>query len=279
MDLTKSYEVLGIPENSSMEEVEKRFDLLVRRLRGKQSIEGMDESESIVTAYKVIKESERQAAVDQYNQTRFGTDFKKKERMEKAEHFWSYYRWHVVGVIAAIVILVMVVNMVIEQRRLAALPPPALEVMLYGNYYDTDEASIEQALLARYTDWGRVKVIVNYLPSESSGAMDPAYVQKSFVVLATERPDVYILDSTTFATLMEQGGLTPLDELKSGISAEQLMTGTQPEDDQSHVYGVKINNSTLWNTVKIADIDKIAVIRQKPKNLQNAKRFIIDSAR
>ncbi len=279
MDLAKAYEILGIPEGSSMEDVEKRFDILVRRLRGKPSIEGMDDSESIVTAYKMIKESERQAAVDQYNKTRFGTNYKKKDRMEKAEHFWSYYRWHVVGAIAVIVILVMIVNAVIEQRRLAALPPPALEVMLYGNYFDTDEASIEQALLARYTEWERVKVIVNYLPDEASGAMDPAYVQKSFVVLATERPDVYILDASTFTTLMEQGGLTPLDELKSGISSGQLMTGTHPDDDQSHVYGVKINNSTLWKTVNIPDIDKIAVIRQDPKNLQNAKKFILDSAK
>jgi hypothetical protein len=280
MDLKRAYEILGIPENSSMEEVEKRFEILIRNQRRKQSGEGAINPESYAQAYKTIKEAERRAAVERYNETRFGTNSRKKQLMEKLEYFWNYYRWYVFGSIIAIIVLVMLINGFIEKRREAALPPPDLEIMLYGNYNGADEVGMEKELLKKYTNWKRVHVLLNYYPSEMSGIADPAYVQKSIVLLATEHPDVYIVDRPAFERMLQQGALSPLDDLKSslgpGLSSDKMLTGSQPQDDKPHLYGLDITGNSLWSAVLVPSTEKIAVLSLKPKHPDNAKRFIVD---
>lgn len=278
MDLRKAYEILDLPENSSMEEVDQRFDLLLRRMKGKRSEEGMGGSENINEAYRIIKESARQAAIDQYNEARFGSNPQKKARREKIEHFWSYYRWHVVGSIIVIIIAVMVIQGVIERQKLAALPPPDLEIMLYGDYFNADEGSLERAILQKYPDWQRIKVIVNFLPNGSFGGQEMAYVQKSFAILATEHPDVYILDSSTFQKMVEQSALANLDDLKgktpTELSTDKMLIGTQPEDSEPHLYGIDITDRSLWNSSQEPEVRKIATIGKRSKNTENAKNFI-----
>jgi len=282
MDLKKAYEVMEIPENSSMEDVEKRFDILVRRMRrdNNQSVENINESENFSEAYKTIKEFERLAEVERYNTARFGTNIKKRERSEKIEHFWNHHRWKVIASIAAIAVIAIVLNIVLNNIKEANLPKPALEVMMYGNYYGANDADLEKAILAKFTDWQRVKAIVNYLPDSSTGNADPAYVQKSFVVLATEHPDVYILDKNTFKTMLSQGALSNLDALKSelttGHSTDQLLTGAQPDDKEDHLYGIDISANPLWKTIGLPRNDKIAVLSVNQKNVENAKRFMLN---
>jgi hypothetical protein len=280
MDLKKAYETMELPENCSIEEVEKRFDILVRRMRGKKSEDNTDHSEIIIEAYKTIKEFERQGKVDRYNENRFGTNIRKKERSEKIEQFWILHRWKVIASIVAIAVIAIVSNIVINNIKLANLPKPALEVMMYGEYYGANDQDLEKALLEKFADWKRVKAIVNYLPGESSGATDPAYVQKSLVVLATEHPDVYILDKATFKTMLAHDALTNLDSLKSALSAQhsaaQLITGTQANDTESHLYGVDISDDPIWKTIGLPQKNKIAVFSTNLKNPENAKRFIMN---
>jgi hypothetical protein len=274
MDLKKAYEIMELPENSSIEEVEKRFDVLVRRMRGKNT----DESENTIRAYKTIKEFERQSEIDQYNTAKFGDNSKRRERSDKIETFWLHHRWKVIGSIAGIAVLAVILNIVINNIKIANLPKPALEVMMYGDYYGGNDKDFAKAILTKYSDWQRVKAIINYLPGETSGANDPAYVQKSFILLATEHPDIYILDKTTFNTMLRQNALTNLDSWKSDMSAthsaDQLITGKRADDTEAHLYGVDLSDDPIWKTINVPQNDKIAVLRINPKNPENAKRFI-----
>jgi hypothetical protein len=278
MDLKKAYETMELPENSSIEEVEKRFDILVRRMRRNKSEANIDNSEIIIDAYKTIKEFERQGKIDQYNVTRFGTNIRKKERSEKIEQFWLLHRWKVIASIAAIAVIAIVTNIVIDNIKMANLPKPALEVMMYGEYNGGKDQDLEKNILEKFADWKRVKAIINYLPGESSGATDPAYVQKSFAILATEHPDVYILDKSTFKTLLAQNALTNLDSWKSTLSTDhstgQLITGTQANDTEAHLYGVDLSDDPIWKAIGLPLNDKIAVLSTNVKNPENAKRFI-----
>lgn len=278
MDLKKAYEIMELPEGSGIEEVEKRFDILVRRMRGKTGEEDINDSEVIIKAYKTIKNLERQGKVDRYNEAKFGTNIRKKERSEKIERFWIQNRGKVLASIGAIIVIAIVLNIVINKIKSANLPKPALEVMMYGDYYGGNDQDFEKGILTKYADWKRVKAIVNYLPGKSSGIADPAYVQKSFVTLATEHPDVYILDKTTFKTMLAQNAISNLDAWKSGLSADhsadQLITGTQETDKEAHLYGIDISDDPLWKAIGLPQNDKIAVLSLNPKNMENAKKFI-----
>ncbi|QGQ93928.1 hypothetical protein EHS13_02915 [Paenibacillus psychroresistens] len=280
MDLKEAYEIMDLTEDSSIEELEKRFDFFVRRNRGKTSEEDVTESEKMIKAYKTIKDAKRQGEINKYNDAKFGTNIRKKERSEKRELFWLHHRWKVIAIVVGIGILSVVGNIVINSIKQANLPKPALEIMMYGDYYGGKDEDLQKAILTKYPDWKRVKAIVNYLPGESSNSMDPAFVQKSFVVLATERPDVYILDKTTFQTMLAQNTLVSMDEWKTELGAQytasQLITGKQETDTEAHVYGVDITNDPMWKTLGLELNDKIAVRSMKKVNEANAKRFIIN---
>jgi hypothetical protein len=280
MDLIKAYEIMELPENSSIEEVEKRFDILVRRMRGKKSETDLDDSETVINAYNTIKEFNRQVEVDRYNQARFGTNVRKKDRSEKIEQFWIHHRWKVFASIAAIAIIAIVSNIVINNIKLANLPKPALNVMMYGDYYGVKDQDLEKAILEKFLDWKRVKTIINYLPGASSGITDSAYIQKSVILLATEHPDVYILDKATFKTMLDQHALANLDSWKSTLStdhtADQLITGKQENDTEAHLYGVDISDDPIWKAIGLPQNDKIAVLSASLKNTENVKRFILN---
>jgi hypothetical protein len=280
MDLKKAYEIMELPENSSIEEVEKRFDILVRRMRGKKSETELDDSESVINAYKTIKEFERKVEVDRYNQARFGTNVRKKERSEKIENFWIHHRWKVFAFIAVIAVIAVVSNIVINNIKLANLPKPALEVMMYGDYYGVNDQDLEKAILEKFSDWKRVKAIINYVPGATTGMTDSAYLQKSIVILATEHPDIYILDKATFKTMLKQNALTNLDSWKSTIStdhtAEQLITGSQANDTEAHLYGIDLSDDPIWKAIGLPQNEKIAVLSINQKNTENAKRFFIN---
>jgi len=281
MDLKKAYEIMELPENSSKEEIEKRFDILVRRMRGNSGSTDTEvtQSEDVIKAYNVIKEFERQQNIDQYNVARFGTNIKKKQRSEKIEHFWSQHRRTVMISIISIVVLAIIGNIVIKNIKNANLPKPELEVMLYGDYYGGEEKNLVNGILTKFTEWTTVKAIINYLPS-STGGMDSAYVQKSFVMLATERPDVYILDKATFETMLAQNAISPLDSWKDELSAnhtpEQLLTGKQTDDTEPHLYGIDISDDPIWAAAGLPLNDKIVVLSMNDKHIENSKKFILN---
>jgi hypothetical protein len=280
MDLKEAYEIMELSEDSSKEELEKRFDFFVRRNRRKTSEEEVSASENMIKAYNTIKEAKRQAEINKYNDAKFGTNIRKKERSEKRELFWLHHRWKVIAIVAGIGILAIVGNIVINNIKQANLPKPALEIMMYGDYYGGDNEELQKAILTKYPDWKRVKALINYLPEQSSGAMDPALEQKSFIVLATERPDVYILDKTTFQSMLAHNALVSMDEWKTELNAQyssnQLLTGKQETDTEAHVYGVDITNDPIWKTLGLTLKDKIVVQSMKKGNEANAKRFIVN---
>jgi hypothetical protein len=280
MDLKEAYEILELPEDSTKEELEKRFDVFVRRNRGKTSEEEISASENMIKAYNIIKDAKRQGEIDRYNDAKFGTNIRKKERAEKRELFWLHHRWKVVAIVAGIGLLAMITNIVINNIKEANLPKPALEIMMYGDYYGGKDEDLQKAILTKYPDWKRVKAIINYLPGASNGSMDPAFMQKSVVVLATERPEVYILDKTTYKTMLAQNALVNMDAWKTDLNANyspnQLLTGKQETDTEDHVYGLDITDDPIWKALGLASNDKIAVLSMKKGNEENAKRFIVN---
>jgi len=282
MELKKAYEVLGVPEDCNIDEVEKRFDILVRRMHAQSSDNSADSSDNVIQAYKTIKESRRQIELEQYKEKQFGTNIRKRKRSEKFETFWLNHRAKVVGAVVGIILLAAIANITIKNIEQANLPKPALNLMLYGDYYNSGkiEAKMEKAILAQFTTWQRVVVVDNYLPSNSSNDTMSAYIEKSVAILATFHPDVFILDKASFKSLLAQGALSNLDflqsELNSDHAADQLQTGTQPDDKGAvHLYGVDISSDPLWKTIGLPENDKIAVLSLNPKNKANAVQFML----
>lgn len=292
--MKEAYEKLGLPETATSEEVDNRYTLLMRQARSEQrrnpdkTNEVEERFADVTKAYNYILEEEKRKSLEEISRKKYGKFKGMAGAAEKTEHFFRYYRYHVLGVLALIGIIIYIgisiFNHRAEQERLAKLPPIDLSIMFLGSYITPDGGQdftqIENAILAQFPEWKRVKVDVTYVPALDSGSPnDAALLQKAMLVLATERSDLYIMDQTAFNWVGNQGIVRNLEpeltgELKSLVTPDMVRRTEITEDKSEQIYAVNISNSPLAEELPIAKTDMIAGVRGDSEKEANALAFI-----
>lgn len=290
-ELKQAYETMGLPELAAKEEVEKRYTTLMRQSRSRAQLQkdnagDADESFATITkAYRLILEYEDRKLTDAFNEQEYGKYKKMAGQAQKMDHFWRYYKFHTLGAIAAVALIIYGVisfmNYREEQERLANLPPVDLNVSFMGNYMLKDDAPkkepIETALLTAFPEWKRFVSTLTFVPKDQQSQF--AYMQKAVLVLATEHPDVYIMDESIFDWIGVQGMLLKLDDDVNGVFKPHLTDSLTKklktdEDTQEHVYGIDLSKSALVNQLPLYKENMIIGIRVDSKNPDKAKAFI-----
>ncbi|RCW45556.1 J domain-containing protein [Paenibacillus prosopidis] len=289
-ELKQAYETMGLPEFATKEEVEKRYTTLMRQARSrsqqKQGTEGTDDSFAKITqAYRFILEYEDRKLTDAFNEQEYGKYKKMAGQAQKMDHFWRYYKFHTIGAIAAVALIIYGIISFIdyreEQERLANLPPVDLNVSFMGNYMLREDAPkeepLEKALLAAFPEWKRFVTMVTFVPADEQNQY--AYMQKAVLILATEHPDVYIMDRNIFKWVGAQGMLINLDndvsgELKPLLKDGLAMKLKTDEDTEEHVYGIDLSDTAIVDELPLYKESMIIGIRADSKNQDKAKAFI-----
>ncbi|ANS73918.1 hypothetical protein AWM70_04505 [Paenibacillus yonginensis] len=296
-ELRKAYQTLGLEEGAPREEVNKKYDLYVRRSRSRgrsqEGTEPEEDFEAINRAYRFIIDYEDNKIIEQKRQERFRKWGKWAGAAEKTDDFLRLHRTKIwLSLLALVVIIVAIttyVNHKQEQERLASLPPVDLSVMFIGNFVLPDGSkageALEQSILAPFPDWKRVTAHVTYLPMDNTnaGQMAIALQQKAQIDVMTEKPDLYIMDKSTFDWLAQGGALQKLDdyangELKSLLTGETALKQKTEDDTSSHVYGIDLSSSPLSANLALGKTDMIAGIRGgtelSGKSLEFIKRYL-----
>ena len=291
MDLKTAYERLGLPENASREMVEKRYDMYLRQERRRRRETGDDrespEFAEITRAYRFIVEQEEKQAVSELTEQQYGKYKKYAGLAEKIDHFITYYKWHTLGAILHVGLIIYGINAYIdykeEQARLAALPPMDIYGMLMGQFYTEDMSmetdSLETAMLGHFPDWKRVELELLSFSLEPRSELDFAMLQKATAVLATEKPDIYILDAQTYEWLARSGVLLELDEYVAGRFASLIPENAARkvsggEENGMHVYGIDLARSPLIEALPIYKEQFIVGIRRDSERIDNALHLI-----
>ncbi|HZG58706.1 J domain-containing protein [Paenibacillus sp.] len=291
LTLERAYEILGLTNGAPREEVEKRYELLLRKSRGGRQ-GGFEE---VNRAYKLIVKTEDEKVVGEIEAQQYGKYKRFSGHAAKIDHFMSYYKWHLIGSIAAVLLIVYGISSYMdhraEQARLAALPPPELEASFIGRFYLPQEGDaterLEAALVASMPGWQRVEADVLPLDMGAQSTMDVAMQQKAMVQLATERPDVYIMDADSFQWIARSGGLRPLDAeaaawgdllpesaaMRSAV-VESSPGSAEPAFGEEHVYGIDVGASPLAEALPAAKREMIVGLRVDAQRPDNALAFI-----
>ncbi|MCC3375506.1 J domain-containing protein [Cohnella sp. REN36] len=288
-ELKQAYAVLGLSENADREQLENRYYLLVRRARAQKMREGGDQSgaervdeEAISRAYRFIKDYEESKAKAEFTEQNYGKYKKMAGRAQKWDHFLHYYKFHIIGAIILLIAIGYGIKSYVdhrhEQAELAKLPPANLAVMFYGNYFYGDGLSpdtkpLAEDILKEFPDWQRVLAELTYVPSDTKSEQDIALLQKSMLVLMTDKSDLYIMDKANFAKLATQGALQPLDD-KSGIEPALAMKAKTEEDTSERVYGVDLSGTKMAEELGLHGTEFVAGIRVSAKHPDEAMTYI-----
>jgi len=300
LDLKRAYEILGLPENATRDEVEKKYDLLLRRevARSRGGKKESSEFDEINRAYRTIIDFEGQKVVEKINEEKYGKYKQHADKVAKLDHFFSYYRWHLISAIVLVAFIIYGISAYIdhqeEQARLAALPPQDLEVSIIGQFalpQDAEIETLEEAVLAQFPGWQRVEADLQYLNMSPGAATDVAMQEKAFLTLVTEVPDLYILDQYTFLWVAQSGALMNLDSIVEERFAGLLPDGsamTAPEREAvldadpdtpidqlpHHIYGIDLTSSPLVKELPLGMREVIVAIRGNAERPEKALEFI-----
>ncbi|MGG4553736.1 molecular chaperone DnaJ [Paenibacillus humicus] len=283
-DLKRAYEQLGLSENASREEVEQAFDMVLRKSRSRKGDdEANSEYERSLRAYKLITEHEDQRKIEQMSRDRFAKWGKFAGTAEKIDDFFRVYRTHVIVGIIAVVVLIFGINAFAdyraEQKRIAALPPLDLSILLIGNFA-VDEASngeeaLEQAILKQFPEWNRVDLQITYVPEQG----EMVYRQKAMAVIATEKPDLYVIDKPTFDWISGGGGFKNLQAESEGVLSPVLpdhaaLRAQAEEDPEPQVYAIDLTSSELADQLPLFKKEMIAAVGWNEERYDNVILFI-----
>ncbi|WP_274649706.1 J domain-containing protein [Paenibacillus humicola] len=293
-DVKSAYETLGLPEEAAKEEVEKRYFILIRRARASQQREGGDPAEhetvdidEVNRAYRLILDMEERKLSEAYNEKVYGKYRKMAGSAQKVDHFFSYYKFHLLGAIAVIALIIYGINAYIDhkhkQEELAKLPPANLEITFFGNYlsndtFNPDLKPVEDKIVSQFPDWKRVIAHLTYVPAQIQTEQDTAFIQKSILDLITNKSDVYVLDKANFAKLAAQGALKPLGSGDTAAlqpyAADKGLKATTEDDPAEKVYGIDITGSPLIKELQVRGTEYIAGIRADSTRTASAVQFI-----
>src|SRR5690625_1764202 len=180
MDLKTARKIIGVSEDFTSEELQKNYYALTEERLSREDLTRIHD------AYNLLR---KHIEADQPE-----VPFK-----EKFNNFIYHHKWHLfIGVLFTTVFGLLIYSVIgsqIEKAREAKLPPPAIEVMFFGDYYEaTDLTPIEERIYDRFPEWERIKTLLTYAPSEANSEFDYAALQKSIAILTIGRPDIYIFD-------------------------------------------------------------------------------------
>ncbi|GIQ69624.1 hypothetical protein XYCOK13_24480 [Xylanibacillus composti] len=274
-DLKKAAELLGVSEHAEMEEIENRYYLIVRRHR--KSPDDVPEFEAISQAYKQLKDYHLNKMME--NNEVYQAEMKKSPTRRKVEHFFSAYKLHIFGTAVIVAFAGMMLSTFLNN---AAEVPEDAAVMLFGAYYanieaDDEEQSLEQRMTALVPEWQRIKVQLVFAPHDQMDTFDIGMLQKAMVMLATERPDLYVMDPQQFEIVGNQGAFLPLDDyedrLREMFGEERLVYHQYTADTQPHLYGVDLTDHPVFEGVMMDQNSKIFTIRSGVQDTSNALRI------
>ncbi|PMC38085.1 hypothetical protein CJ195_10900 [Bacillus sp. UMB0899] len=277
MDVKEAYKLLELPENSTMDEVEKQYMTWIKRDRALQGVPNDEkpfDMAKITDAYNTIKQINVYGSI---------TKEEDKTFKDKLQHFLHYHKLHIAG---AIILLILVgsfiqtfVNNYQEKKELASLPPEDLGIMLYGDYFSlgSDVSPVSENVLSIFPSWERVTTNSSYAPTEVNDTMDAGNQQKSVITLMQDQSDVYIVGEESFEQLMQLELFQPLESsIKDQVSEDHLIYGKSPEDETEQIYGVVIDDQSLFKGVEVKENKRIAAIRVDADKKDNALKLMTE---
>lgn len=286
-ELEQAYALLGLNSQASKDEVEARYDNLLRRERAKikrgESTKDNPEFAKITEAYRTILAYDLKSYTEQFEKDEYSKYKGMADKVKKLDHFWSYYKWHTIAVIVILCVVSYTVFEIVEKqeqkRYEASLPPIDLRVSFLGHYMEmeeTDDMSLTEARIAKdFPQLQRIESDIIFVPDDPT--QQYAYLQKAFIMVGTETPDIYLLDDE----MLLWGGngelFTPLDQYDQFaelLDTPYAKTHVHLETNDESVLAIDLTGTSLADELNIYHKTLYAAIRVDAPNYDNALKFI-----
>ncbi len=289
LDLKQAYSILGLPDEAPMEDVDKRYALLLKKQHSQQAraneehskLEVSHNDQLINQAYRTLLQHHKEKASLAFEHEYYSATHR-KWKLDKLDHFWQYNKIRIITALLILAVILYGLNTYLDKRaeRIAESkrPPIDIEIMFYGDFFTEDIQKLEQSLLDQVPEWKRVKIIINQIPSDPTNPYAVSLQQKAVITLMTEKPDIYVMDQPAFDMLSAQQALLEVNNwlgpVEAQLTEERKLFGQGEEDLQPKFYGVDISKHTVFENRGLHSVNQIFGMRFDSTKHQAAQQLI-----
>jgi len=285
MQKDEAYKILGVKEDTSRNEIEKRYAIILRKYRSGNP-DGLTEEEfnKITEAYNLLMGYTVKVEDEKTKRKKPNPVLKKLGIDEdKVSNFFHYYKVHI---IIGIIIIAFAISMI---RGCVNKVEPDLYVAFMGDMYVVDLEQLETEIKTHIPGVNEV-IIENIMISTTQEKQDPqvqvAMLQKAMLLVAVGDVDVIIADKAQFEKFAREGAFMKLDDLalELGIPEDRQYRAQIVDEDiegnieeviDEGIYGIGIEcGEMLTNAKTYYGSEMIATISVRAKHYDNAVEFI-----
>lgn len=295
--LQEARRILGVTKASSKDEIEKKYDVILKKYRimkleGNLSEASEAEFQKSTDAYRIIMgyevEEPKVAKKETYTDKAFekvGIDRK------KADNFFHYYKYHIlIGIVSAIIIALTV-------RSIVTKVEPDISIGLMGEINYEVQEGFKDKISKNVPEINEISLDTVVLTDRYNNEQAYAYLQKAMVLLAASDIDMFLVNRYAFDTYAINGAFMPLDQIIKDNNidipeskaiklrvvdeweepASATDTQRRPKayvDAEPKLYGIDVTDNEFFKDMNVIGPEKILVVRVEPKHYDLVLKLI-----
>lgn len=278
MDFNKACEVLGVKEDSSRDEIERRYSVILKKRKTAQAEEDSDVLKEIdigqvTEAYNLLMGYEEPKTVEVPSKA---NPILKKAGLDekKVRNFWDYYKFHVIGGLVLLIVLVFSLKSCITAQR------PDFNFAYIGNIYASDTDLLKANIKKAVPQIKLAGIDGATLSSDNDAQQQYAMQMKTMILLAAADVDLIIVDRAAFNTYAKDGAYLRLDDyvnelgLNTNTDSKKLFRLTPKDEKNEGLYGIDVSNSKLLKESNVRGKEFVAAIPVRSKHIDTAVKLI-----
>ena len=289
-------EILGISTNAAKNDLEKRYDIILKKYKAMKSDGSLDEEaeqsfKDQTDAYRILMGYEVNVPVVQRKET--STD-KALEKVGldrgKVGNFFYYHKYHIIAILLAIIAVFFVAKEIITKVE------PDAQIGIMGEVYQDDFDKLKQRITENIPELKEIQFDSSTMTDNYSTGQDYVYIQKAQVLLIASDIDVFILNRYAYDYFVQNGAFMDLEEYAKKYNvdvskSESLKDRVVDEwedpkenkprtpksyiDSEPKLYGIDISDSQIFKGIEnVVGPEKILAVRSVPHNKEVADKLI-----
>jgi len=272
-DLIEARKVLGINENTTKDEVIKRYEMLLKKYKESEEVDGVkvediNNAYNLIMGYDLSDKPEMQPSEPSFFSKLWAKLFKLDAK--KVDNFFLYNKYTIIISIVGIILLFSIIKGVITRVD------TDFYLTSIGQITIEDSEKVQENIKKITPSLQAPLAEALYIGQNDQGEQTYAMMMKISASLAAGEMDLILVDKDMYDSLAKQGAFETVDDLSKSIGFslpkdEELFV--KPEEGEGAVYGVDVTNSQFLKENGIKGKKIIATIRINAKHKDIALQF------
>ncbi len=287
--LNEAREVLGVSKESSKYDIEKKYDILMKKYQLLKADGLLDEKaesdfKESTEAYRILMGYEVDEPKLERDPNYADKVFQKAGiDKKKTENFFYYHKVHILISIFAIIVIGVIV------RSFVVRVDPDISIGFIGEVNSDEFTKVQEQIIEKLPEIKAVGIDSAIYTNNYVDPQEYANLSKIMVLLSVSDTDLFIMNKCAYDNYAKDGPFMELEDVAKKLNIDtsksehlklrvvdeyekQFTTSTEERkvlkyrDEEPKLYGIDVTHSKFFEDIGVIGPEKILVIKLDPEN-------------